>query len=73
MHRTWSCCPVLGHNSPILFVSNVADGTAALATYEIEVGVGAEAAGVPALPTASFSCKESVSTAAHVVACNKVK
>ena len=67
----WSCCQVLGHNSPSLFVSSVADGTAALFTYDVEVGVGAEAAGVPALPTASFSCKGSVSSATYLVARNK--
>ena len=69
----WSCCQVLGHNSPILFVSSVADGTAALFTYDVEVGVGAEAAGVLALPTASFSCKGSVLLGAYLLARNKAE
>ena len=64
---------VLGHNSPILFVSNVADGTAALSTYDVEVGVGAEAAGVPALPTASFSCEGIMSLGTYLLARNKAE
>ena len=41
---------------PILLVSRVTVGTAALSANGTDVGVGAEAAGMPALPTAILSC-----------------
>ena len=49
---------------PILLVSRVTEGTAAVSVNGTDVGVAAEAAGIPALPTAILSCMSTLSVAA---------
>ena len=50
----WATGSRLG--SPILLVSRVTVGTAAVSTKDVEVGEGADAAGEAARPTAILSC-----------------